>query len=156
MPRRRAGLPHFPSRQPLPTEPGSRILITEILGRVMASIRAALGASQQEVAALTGAPTSTVSKLERAETAMSAFDLVAFAAAFNEIQRTLGVPVQRRLEGWEFLRVATTIAGSLVDEGYCTLWPGAGTDLDPQYYVTGRRLDLLVRQHWPEEYRWLL
>ena len=136
-------------RRPRP----KRVLMPQLLGRVVRLAREGVEATQQEVALHLGLPISSVSKLERGDITMSAYHLEAFAAAFTHFEERLDEDGDG-WEGWELLKVAAHIADSLDEEQIGVYWAKAKTDegREELVYISGKHLAGLVHMHWPEEY----
>jgi transcriptional regulator with XRE-family HTH domain len=144
--------PRFQSATALPTAPGSRVLMPELLGRVLALARRGVEASQAEVAKRTGLPASTVSKLELGVVSAAVHHLDALAEAYRGLAEARGVEVP--WEGWQLHRVATAVAEALAEEGIACIWERR--DLvaeDDERYLRGRELTVRVRRAWPREWR---
>jgi transcriptional regulator with XRE-family HTH domain len=125
----------------------SVVLMHRLYGRMIATIRTSLDASQQQLAEATHMPPSTISKLENGSIIVGIYHLDALAGAFNQLgTEVLGAdPVWR---GWELHELADEISLSMEKEGYVTMWSSpddAGKEMVPD-----RKLGALVRAHWPE------
>jgi transcriptional regulator with XRE-family HTH domain len=139
--------------RPLTTRRGARILMPEIVGRVVWLARRALDVSQQEVAARIGLPPSTVSKLELGNVTMAVHHLDRIAEALTWFERELLGDEARGWEGWELHRTAAQIADRLGDAGYAVVWERPDLAGRPQLYTRGRKLTALMKAHWPEDAR---
>ncbi|MFH1465064.1 MAG: helix-turn-helix transcriptional regulator [Pseudomonadota bacterium] len=153
MPDTRHRGPRLVPAQPLTTEPGRRVLMPELLGRVLATIRRSLDVSQKEVADWLYMPASTVSKLELGSIHAAVHHLDALAAAFSFFEERDRGGEAPGWQGWELHRMATRIADALGEQGYTVLWAdmeaGAEAGADARLYCRGRRLAALVRDCWP-------
>jgi len=134
---------------PLTTEPGRRILMPELLGRVLWYVRHELVVSQREVADWLHMPASTVSKLELGTITAAVHHLDALAAAFSHFEERDRGAAAVEWEGWELHRVATEIAEALGERGYAVLWTNLEDGADERLYCRGRKLAALVRDNWP-------
>ena len=146
--------PRYVQAELLSDAPASRVLMPELLGRVLYLARRGVEGSQAQVAELSLLPPSTVSKLELGLVSAAVHHLDALADAFTWIAAQARVPSPPRWEGWELFHVAALLADALHAAGYACLWERA--DLVPEEhpcYVRGRDLTALVRRHWPESYR---
>ena len=146
--------PRYVQAELLSDAPASRVLMPELLGRVLYLARRAVDGSQAEIAEISLLPPSTVSKLEQGAVSAAVYHLDALADAVTEIAARAKVPDPPRWEGWEFHHVAALVAEALDAAGYATIWERS--DLVPEdhpCYVRGRDLTALVRRHWPDIYR---
>ena len=125
----------------------SVVLVHRLYGVIIATIRRSLDVSQQELAEATTMPSSTISKLENGSIVVGIYHLDVLAGAFNQLgTEVLGTDPAWR--GWELHRLADEISLSLEKEGFVTMWSSpddAGKEMIPE-----RKLNALVRAHWPE------
>ena len=146
--------PRYLQAELLSDAPVSRVLMPELLGRVLYLARRGVDGSQAEIAEISLLPPSTVSKLEMGAVSAAVYHLDALAGAITEVAAQAKVPDPVHWSGWEFHHVAALIAEALDVAGYACLWERS--DLVPEdhpCYVRGRDLTALVRRHWPENYR---
>jgi transcriptional regulator with XRE-family HTH domain len=141
--------PRLVPATPLPTEPGRRILMPELLGRVLWYLRHSLVVSQREVAEWLGMPTSTVSKLELGTITAAVHHLDALAAAFSHFEARDRGEETVGWEGWQLHRVVTVLAERLDEQGYTVLWADLEDGADRGLYCRGRKLGALVQDYWP-------
>ena len=146
--------PRYVQAEELPATPASRVLMPELLGRVLYLARRGVEGSQAQVADLALLPPSTVSKLELGLVSAAVHHLDALADAYTQIAALAKVPSPTRWQGWELFHATALLATALEAAGYTTIWDRADlvAENDP-LYVRGRDLSALVRQHWPTPYR---
>lgn len=146
--------PRYVQAAVLPDAPASRVILPELLGRVLYLARRGVDGSQAQVATLALLPPSTVSKLEVGLVSAAVYHLDALAEAYTYIAAQAKVPDPTRWEGWELYHLATLVSDALDQAGYATLWERADLVAEADVrYVRGRDLTALVRRHWPEAYR---
>ena len=146
--------PRFVQAAVLPDTAASRVLMPELLGRVLYLARRGVDGSQAQVAEISALPPSTVSKLEIGAVSTAVHHLDALADAFSQIAGRARIAEPVRWGGWELHHVATVIAESLTAAGYACIWERS--DLVPESdarYVRGRDLTALTRRHWPDSFR---
>ena len=146
--------------RPLPntpetTEPGRRVLLSELLGQVLRLARQSDAVEQAQIARWLELPTSTVSNLERGTVTATVFHMDAFAAALNNLSSELNALFTERMpwEGWEFHWIASQIASRLREGGYVLVWAPPPSDTEVHLYTRERQLATLVRRLWPEDLR---
>ncbi len=130
-----------------------RVLMPELLGRVIWIVRRGLAASQQQLAEAVNLPPSTVSKLELGNVSVAVHHLDALAGAFSGFDRELRGERAESWEGWELHRIASVIADRLGERGYAVLWQRPDLADDEALYTRGKTLVALMKECWPDELR---
>lgn len=153
MPRNLHRGPRLVPAKPLPDEPGKRILMQEVLGRVAWIIRRGLNASQQQIADQIGLPPSTVSKLEMGNVSMAVHHLDSLAGAFTFLDEELRGERAEAWEGWELHRIADEIADGLSERGYAVIWLRPDLVEDEELFTRGKQLVALMKECWPDALR---
>lgn len=129
----------------------SVVLENRLYGRIIATIRASMDASQQHLAEAMFMPPSTVSKLEKGVIVVGVHHLDVLASAFNQLGRDV-LPADPDWKGWELHRLADDVGDSLRKAGLTVMW-AAPDDVQGEEVVPERKLGALVRTHWPEGMR---
>lgn len=126
----------------------SVVLLGRLYGRIVATIRTALEASQQDLADAMSSPASTISKLESGQIVVGVHHLDLLAGAFNQLGSEV-LPADPAWRGWELHQLADEISTALEHDGFVVMWASPG-DVDGKELVPERKLGALVRAAWPE------
>ena len=145
-PRRRG--PRFVAAKGMKFADETVVLLGRLYGRIVATIRTALDASQQDLADAMSSPASTISKLESGQIVVGVHHLDLLASAFNQLGDEV-LPADPRWRGWELHRLADEISTALESDGFVVVWASPG-DVSGRELVPDRKLGALVRAAWPE------
>lgn len=145
--------PRLVVAKPLPTEPGSRILMPELLGRVCWLVRRGIGASQQQVADEVHLPAATVSKLELGVVTMAVHHLDALAVAYTALDRQVRGKEAPAWEGWQLHQIADAMGERLGERGYAVVWQRPDLVENEELFTRGKQLVAVMKECWPDEIR---
>ena len=145
--------PRFVPATPLPTEPGSRILMPELLGRVCWLIRRGIGATQQQIADEVHLPAATISKLEIGAVSMAVHHLDSLATAYTVLDREVRGEDAPAWSGWQLHQIADAISERLSDRGYAVMWLRPDLVENGELFTRGKQLVAVMKECWPDEIR---
>ena len=145
--------PRFVPATPLPTEPGSRILMPELLGRICWLIRRGIGATQQQIADEVHLPAATISKLEIGAVSMAVHHLDSLATAYTVLDREVRGDDTPAWTGWQLHQIGDAISERLSARGYAVMWLRPDLVENEDLFTRGKQLVAVMKECWPDEIR---
>jgi len=145
--------PRFVPAKPLPSSPGSRILMPELLGRVCWLVRRGIGATQQQIADEVHLPAATISKLEMGIVTIAVHHLDSLALAYTVLDREVRGDDTPAWDGWQLHQIAGVICERLGDRGVAVVWLRPDLIENEELYLRDKRLLAAMKECWPDEIR---